>query len=85
MLLNVPFSAPLGTAVWAVFEDVWNSGASTSAKISVVNLNTQFGGNDYALDDIAFSRQSVNTPVPEPGLTLPTAVALGLLLRRCRR
>lgn len=78
VLLDAPFSAPSIVATWQVFEAVWNSGPSTSATISVVNLTTALGGNDFALDDIAFDQ-----PIPEPatGLTLLSAAGCLIVLR----
>ena len=43
------------TCNWQLFDEVWNSGANTSAVISIVNQNVAEGGNDFALDDIYFS------------------------------
>ena len=39
---------------------LWNSGTSTEAEITVINDNTIESGNDYALDDISFSTQSIS-------------------------
>jgi len=78
-LLGAPFSAPAGTAVWQAFEATWNSGINTSATISIVNLNVAFGGNDYALDDIALTQQSIFNPVPEPDTYAMLLAGLGLL------
>jgi len=41
--------------VWDEFYTTWNSGASTSATICIVNQNTSTGGNDFGIDDIVFS------------------------------
>jgi hypothetical protein len=57
LLIN---GTPLGTfmasstaALWEQFTTTWNSGLSTSATIEIINLNTELGGNDFALDDLA--------------------------------
>ncbi len=42
------------TCNWQQFFATWNSGNQTSAQISIINLNTQNDGNDFALDDISF-------------------------------
>lgn len=39
---------------WQEFFEPWNSGASTSATIRIVNQNTATSGNDFAVDDISF-------------------------------
>jgi hypothetical protein len=58
---------------WQQFYTTWNSGNATSAKISLVNLNTQADGNDFALDNIAF-----NTVAPA-GAAVPEPASLALL------
>lgn len=42
----------LGEWVLTVIE--WQSGPATSATLELVNTSTAFGGNDFALDDLAF-------------------------------
>jgi len=59
VLLGNPFQAYSSTCDWHQFFEVWNSGSSTSAAISIVNQNTATSGNDFALDDISFAK--VNT------------------------
>ena len=39
---------------WVRFYGSWNSGNNTSAIISIVDLQTAAGGNDFGLDDISF-------------------------------
>jgi len=43
---------------WVRFYGTWNSGSETEADISIINLNTVLGGNDFALDDISFATLS---------------------------
>ena len=50
---------------WQQFFTAWDSGAATTATIALVNQNTAFSGNDFALDDISLSTQSPGG-VPEP-------------------
>ncbi len=55
------FSAPAtygATNTWLHFYVVWNSGNNTQATISIVNQNTDAGGNDFGLDDISFFKLS---------------------------
>ena len=59
--LSTPFTAPAGTNVWDEFYTTWNSGASTSATICIVNQNTSTGGNDFGIDDIVFSPVCTST------------------------
>jgi hypothetical protein len=39
---------------WSQFTASWNSGTSTAATITIVDMNTTLVGNDFALDDLAF-------------------------------
>ncbi|MDT3740915.1 MAG: hypothetical protein RO257_15610 [Candidatus Kapabacteria bacterium] len=41
------------TCTWSYHEIFWNSGSATSITIDIVNLNTSFSGNDFAIDDIS--------------------------------
>jgi hypothetical protein len=54
--LGSTFNAPAGvTGTWVQFYQTWNSGASTSADIAIVNQNVTLGGNDFGLDDVSFT------------------------------
>jgi len=55
VLLGDQFDATISTCVWQQFAEPWFSGSNTSAQICVVNVNEETTGNDFALDDIAFS------------------------------
>ena len=46
---------------WTQVTGAWNSGASTTANLSFVDLNTAYSGNDFVVDDINFA-----AAVPEP-------------------
>lgn len=48
------FSAPAQTMVWEQFYELWYSGTSTTATITILNQNTNGDGNDFGLDDISF-------------------------------
>ena len=47
-------TAPLQTNTWKQFITTWYSGDSTTATITIVDLNTEGSGNDFGLDDISF-------------------------------
>ena len=49
------FQANSTSCIWDRFNSTWNSGNKTSVTISIVNMNTVFSGNDFALDDISFA------------------------------
>ncbi|MES2587966.1 MAG: gliding motility-associated C-terminal domain-containing protein [Bacteroidota bacterium] len=55
------FSPSTTGCTWGEFFNLWNSGTSTSAVISIVNQNTEPSGNDFALDDISFVPYCTNT------------------------
>ena len=48
------FSAPPYTGAWEQFYELWYSGNSTTATITILNQNTVGSGNDFGLDDISF-------------------------------
>lgn len=57
------YDAPSTTGVWQQVSATWNSGTSTTASLlSIVDENVQYGGNDFALDDISFA------VIPAPGM-----------------
>ncbi|MES2567636.1 MAG: gliding motility-associated C-terminal domain-containing protein [Bacteroidota bacterium] len=56
-LLGAAYSAPFTAGVWGNFATNWNSGANTSAVITIVDQNfTAPGANDFALDDIFYQQ-----------------------------
>lgn len=57
--LGSTFTASSTTCSWQQFCQTWNSGASTSANICIVNQNTVASGNDFALDDIQMGKTVV--------------------------
>jgi gliding motility-associated-like protein len=67
-------NANANTCIWNQFYTIWNSGSNTTATISLVNENTFFLGNDFALDDISFApvtllQDSVIVTVEAPAVT----------------
>jgi len=44
---------PGATAQWIQFSKSWRSSGNSTAVIKIVDLNTEFIGNDFAIDDIA--------------------------------
>ncbi|MEI7802825.1 MAG: glycine-rich domain-containing protein, partial [Bacteroidota bacterium] len=52
------YVATSGPYTWVKFYGTWNSGPATSASISIVDLQTVLGGNDFGLDDISFGTLS---------------------------
>lgn len=57
---------------WRHFEAVWHSGANTIAEIAMYDVQQQWYGNDFVLDDLSFESASV----PEPAtLTMLLGVA----------
>jgi len=58
-LLGSIFTASATPCSWQQYYTTWNSGTSTTATIALANQNTAITGNDFALDDIGFSRLSI--------------------------
>lgn len=49
------FSPSATPGVWGNFFQIWNSGANTTATISIVNQATATSGNDFMIDDISLA------------------------------
>jgi gliding motility-associated-like protein len=65
------FQASTTSCLWERFYIIWNSGTNSTATISIINKNTLFDGNDFALDDISFApvyikRDSIMITVDSP-------------------
>lgn len=65
------FTATVPPCNWAQVYSIWNSGVNTSVTLSIVDLNTNIAGNDFALDDIFFSeviqvKDSISITVKQP-------------------
>ena len=55
------FNANAQSCLWERFYSTWNSGNSTTATISIMNMSQEFSGNDFALDDIFFGEITAKT------------------------
>jgi hypothetical protein len=53
------YTANATTGLWTKFLYNWSSGSNSTAVLSLVNMNTIAGGNDFALDDIVFQHTCV--------------------------
>ena len=90
--IGTTFAASTIPGIWQQFYTSWYSGASTSAQLSLVNQNTAFSGNDFALDDIVFDTiaptlaTDIGNDVPEPASCPLLAAAIGAsLVARSRK
>jgi gliding motility-associated-like protein len=54
VLIGTPDTTAFASDVWHQFHAIWNSGVSTTATICIYDECIALGGNDFALDDIAF-------------------------------
>lgn len=84
-ILNATSSA--ATDTWENFSKTWTSTLSGHFNLSFVEFSTATIGNDYALDDIAFTYEDTTGPSPIPlPASLPMLLAglgtFGLLRRR---
>jgi hypothetical protein len=75
---------PSTTGLWTQFYVPWNSGSNTTAHIALVNQNTVRFGNDFALDDIAFTTRNPGS-VPEPATWALMISGFGLAGATLRR
>lgn len=76
--ISATFQAPTDTAVWGERTFSFNSGGNAFVSLQIWDVNDQFTGNDYAIDDISLA------VVPTPGSAALMGVG-GLLLARRRR
>ena len=75
------YTNPSGPFNWVRFFGTWNSGASTTANLSIVNLQLAAGGNDFGLDDISFSNLPPLTLVTAPSTNAPICTGTNLNLQ----
>ena len=88
---NAPIS--LGTittnlalaGTWEGLSTQFLSPSAGNVVLSLINRNTNAGGNDFAVDDIFFGTQSTVNPVPEPETYAMLLAGLGLLGFAARR
>ena len=86
--LGLPNAAPAATCSWAQRNYSWNSGASSSAIITIYDREISGGGNDFAIDDLSFTTcpnpPIVSTPVylcqNSPGIPLTATASVGSTL-----
>ncbi|HKU86212.1 MAG TPA: PEP-CTERM sorting domain-containing protein [Casimicrobiaceae bacterium] len=84
--IGTTFAAAATPGLWQQFYTSWYSGANTTAQLSLVNQNTIFYGNDFALDDITFDTLAptlatdVGNDAPEPASWPLLAAAIGACL-----
>jgi len=50
---------------WVQYSYVWNSGANSSAQISLYDRNLLSAGNDFAIDDLSFNKNGNLCAVPQ--------------------
>ncbi|MCW3091317.1 MAG: type sorting protein [Ferruginibacter sp.] len=76
------YTVTSGPYTWVRFFGQWNSGPATTADISIVDLSTAAGGNDFGLDDISFGTLSPVSlsalPISNSGASVCSAGSLYL-------
>jgi hypothetical protein len=75
VLLGTRSTGLLG--VWEGLSTQWNSGASTTVTLKLLNSNTVARGNDFAVDDVFLGTETTVLPIPIPGALW--LLALGLV------
>ncbi len=68
-------NAPITLCGWTQFTYTWNSGVSTTAQIRLFDNITVANGNDFALDDIAFTTNSICTVSKSITITVDPSLA----------
>ncbi len=73
---------PQQYGVWSQEMVSWSSGSNTSVTLSLIDLNTSGGYNDFAVDDISFT--AMPSVVPEPSSIVLCGIAglMGLVQAR---
>jgi hypothetical protein len=84
-LLAAPFVQPSTTGLWRQFTSGWYSGTSTTATLSLVDWNTEWNGNDFALDDIALEARPPVVPEPASLLLFGSGLAALAGVRKNRK
>ncbi|MDQ5850302.1 MAG: PEP-CTERM sorting domain-containing protein [Pseudomonadota bacterium] len=82
-LLGTKTTSSLGE--WEPLGTNWNSGASTSVTLKLVNANLLVLGNDFAVDDIFLGTETSIPVIPEPQTYALMMAGLGLLGFAMRR
>jgi len=76
-VLGDNINATLPPCQWNRYQTIWNSGNQTSAVITIVNNNTNAGGNDFALDDIPFAKVEMVYDSVKVFVSVPPNVKVG--------
>jgi len=76
-LIGPIFTSPSTQCVWGNFYTQWFSGNDSIIIISILNQNTQAGGNDFCLDDIYFSELKTCSDSVKVTVINPTPINLG--------
>ncbi|MCY2968073.1 MAG: PEP-CTERM sorting domain-containing protein [Planctomycetota bacterium] len=84
MLLGTRTTNNLG--IWEGLSTTWNSVASTTVDLVLMNANDYVEGNDFAIDDIYLGVTSTVPATPEPStMVLALLGGVGAVLARRRR
>ena len=75
-------NSPNMNNVFVNYTATWNSGTNTTATVALSDLNTGYGFNDFAVDDMSFAGPSA---VPEPTSTTLALVGMACAVFYRRR
>lgn len=67
---------------WQTFSTNWNSGSAQTATLSIVDVSTAAGGNDFALSNVSLEQ---STPVPEPSSMILFLIGVGAMILFARK
>jgi hypothetical protein len=76
--LTLPVTSPENGGSWTLSSVLWNSGANTTAILSIVDTNIGASYNDFALDDISLSAVPSQSAIPEPSTLVMSSILFGM-------
>lgn len=71
--------------VWNGLSTQWSAAGTGTVSLKLVDLNTTYDGNDFAMDDVYFGNESSVAPEPASILLLLTALPIAHAARRRRK